>query len=205
MTTRDTAGLGTSVAEGNSQAGVRLRRSKARMAAANYELSSIDPIDSSTTENGNMNRLFASIAGLGLMTTANLAWADCESTCEANCLFLGDPGSIGLCIASCPATCAIPPPVCDTTTGTTINRCSTTAITVTPSGTQFTIKNDNTGGSAKAFMTLTCKAFPNSFTTPFKGSKTVNPGGSTFVSCGAGSNPVQVFCGRANTCSGGVN
>jgi hypothetical protein len=177
------------------------------MAAASYEPLSIDPIDSSTTRNENMNRFIASIAGLAVMTTASLAFADCISDCENNCLSLGDPGAIGLCIASCPATCAVPPPVCDLTTGTTINRCSTTAITVTPTGTQFSIRNDNTGGSAKAFMTLTCKASPPpTFKTVFKGSKTVNPGGSTFVACGAGNgNPSQIQCGRANTCSGGVN
>lgn len=180
------------------------------MIAASYQLPSIDPIDSSTTGNRKMNRFIASIAGIAAMAVTSLASADCISTCEANCLFLGDPGSIGLCIASCPATCAVPTPVCDLTTGTTVNRCSTTAITVTPSGNQFLIRNDNTAGSAKAFMTLTCKASPPpTFTTVFKGSKTVNPGGSTFVACRKPDNtpvgiPSQINCGRANTCSNGA-
>ena len=139
------------------------------------------------------------------MTMASVALADCISDCERNCQSLGDPNLIGQCIAACPATCnPPPPPACQTTGG--VNGCSNTAITVTPSSSQFLIRNDNTGGNPKAFMTLSCKAFPNSIKTVFKGSKTVNPGGSSFQACGAGNgNAFSSTCGRNNTCSGGVN
>lgn len=145
------------------------------------------------------------------MSTASLAWADCISTCEANCLFLGDPGAIGLCISSCPAQCAIPPtPPCEPATGlkTGVNGCSNTAVVLTPGtvGTQgkWTLSNDGSGGSAKAFMTLQCKAFPNTFKTLFKGSKTVNVGSPFSLNCGASFLAVSSSCGRANTCSGGA-
>jgi hypothetical protein len=158
-----------------------------------------------------MNRFVASIAGIAFMTTASLAWADCISDCENNCLSLGDPGSIGLCIASCPATCAVPTPVCEPPTGlkTGVNRCADTAVVVTPSDTatqgKWTLSNDGTGGSAKAFMTLQCKAFPNTFKTVFKGSQTVNVGSSFSINCGNSFLTVSSTCGRANTCSDGAN
>lgn len=96
-------------------------------------------------------------------------------------------------------------PVCEVT-GATVNKCSSTAVTVTPVTNQFQFRNDNTGGSPKAFMRLTCKAFPNFLTTAFKGSQTVNPGGSGFVACGVGKgNVFTIECGSNNTCSGGVN
>jgi peptidyl-Lys metalloendopeptidase len=38
--------------------------------------------------------------------TVEKAADPCEAECENNCLFLGDPGSIGLCISACPADCA---------------------------------------------------------------------------------------------------
>lgn len=142
------------------------------------------------------------------MTTANLAWADCISDCEANCLFLGDPGAIGLCISSCPANCAAipPPPACTTTGG--VNGCSNTAVRLTPSNTgsggKWTLSNDGTGGSAKAFMTLSCSNVAV-IKTAFKGSRTVNVGSTPQIGCGALGFTFSSTCGRNNTCSGGVN
>ena len=198
MAARDTAGLGTGVAEGDSRGygcvGARLARPLLATS-----LCQSTPSTRAQLEMEKMNRFFASIAGLAFMTTANVALADCISTCEANCLF-GDPGQIGLCIAACPSACTpIPVPAC-TNTGS-VNGCSSTAVVVTPRGVSgYRLSNDGSGGSATAFMTLRCSNFGVE-KTAFKGSRTVSPGTTSGIGCIV--NQKQYGASSSSTC--GIN
>jgi hypothetical protein len=134
------------------------------------------------------------------MVTASLAWADCISTCEANCLTGGDPTAIGLCIDSCPSRC----PACEPATGlkTGVNGCSDTALVVTPTlnTATWTIRNDRTGGSATAWMTLQCKNFgvPKN---AYRGPLTIIAGAiSQTKNCPVGYVVASSSCGRNDSC-----
>jgi hypothetical protein len=39
------------------------------------------------------------------VTSATKMYPSCRTTCETNCLSLGDPGAIGQCISACPQQC----------------------------------------------------------------------------------------------------
>jgi len=151
-----------------------------------------------------MNRFIASIAGIAVMAVASVAAADCISTCENNCTFLGDPGSIGLCIASCPATCALPPPRCDSTGG--VNFCTSSPLVVTPSGIQFTISKEGSG-TARGYMTLICRDFGIN-TTVFQGGQTITGTQRVGRGCVRGGiqrgNASSSTCGPTTFCSNGV-
>ena len=157
-----------------------------------------------------MNRFIASIAGTALMAVANVAAADCISTCENNCLSLLDPGAIGLCIASCPGTCALPPPQCETLDANVVNHCTSSPLVVTASDSQFTISQEaGESSTVTGFVTLVCSDFGR-FTTVFQKPITIIGTQSVGVECvnGRGENvghPVQSSCGPTSRCSNGVN
>jgi hypothetical protein len=157
-----------------------------------------------------MNRFIASIAGLALMAVANVAAADCISTCENNCLSLGDPGAIGVCISNCPAECALPLPPCDVLPANVTNHCTLNSpIVVTPSANQFTISKEGTDTSATGFITLVCSNFGR-LTTVFQQGQTITGTQRVGVECVNSrgenvGNPFQSSCGPTNQCSGGVN
>jgi hypothetical protein len=86
-----------------------------------------------------------------------------------------------------------------------VNGCSNTAILIRPfnsgSGGGWDISNDGTtGGTAKAFMTLTCDNL-GVFTTVFKGSKTLNIGATDQELCGTAGFAFNSTCGRNDSCS----
>lgn len=148
-----------------------------------------------------MNRFIASIAGIAVMAVAGVAAADCISTCENNCTFLGDPGSIGLCIANCPQTCQpVPIPACELNTNP--NRCTVNSpIVVTADSTGFRISNDGGAGSPTAFMHLVCTN-GSQFRNAFQGSRTVQRGAASVrISCPSGLFPANIKCGINSTCN----